>query len=71
MTLGGEYYNDEGKLVFDSEGLQRFFQQIYDNANTTKITPQNLTQVAWDTINTMVGDGTAFAYYVLCTLLPM
>lgn len=20
-TLGGEYYNDEGKLVFDSEGL--------------------------------------------------
>lgn len=63
QTLGGEYYNDEGKLVFDSEGLQRFFQEIYDNANTTKITPQNLTQTTWDTINTMVGDGTAFAYY--------
>ena len=39
------------------------FQEIYDNANTTKITPQNLTQTTWDTINTMVGDGTAFAYY--------
>ena len=39
-TLGGEYYNDEGKLVFDSEGLQRFFQEIYDNANTTKILPR-------------------------------
>ncbi len=62
-TLGGEYYNAEGKLVFDSEGLQRFFQEIYDNANTTKITPQNLTQSTWATINTMVGDGTAFAYY--------
>lgn len=46
-----------------AEGLQRFFQEIYDNANTTKITPQNLTQTTWDTINTMVGDGTAFAYY--------
>ena len=63
QTLGGEYYNDEGKLVFDSEGLQRFFQEIYDDANVTKITPQNLTQTTWDTINTMVGDGTAFAYY--------
>ena len=62
-TLGGEYYNDAGQLVFDTEGLTRFFQQIYDNANVTKITPQNITQTTWDTINTWVGDGTAFSYY--------
>lgn len=63
MTLGGEYISEDGKLVFDSEGLQRFFQEIYDNANVTKITPTNLSQMGWPTINKMVGDGTAFAYY--------
>lgn len=63
MTLGGQYYNDEGKLVFDSEGLLRFFTTIYDNANVTKITPSNLCQIDWNTINEMVGTGEAFSYY--------
>ena len=63
QTLGGEYYNAEGKLVVDTQGLTRFFQDIYNNANVTKITPTNLNQMGWDSINKMVGDGTAFAYY--------
>ncbi|MBS4784936.1 MAG: extracellular solute-binding protein [Clostridiales bacterium] len=63
MTLGGEYVSEDGKLLFDNEGILRFFQEIYDNANTTKITPTNLSQMGWPTINAMVGDGTAFAYY--------
>ncbi len=63
QVLGGSYYNDEGTLVFDEAGLTRFFQFTYDNANTTKITPPDLNQMGWDTINKMVATGEAFAYY--------
>ncbi len=62
-VLGGEYFNEDGKLVVDSEGLLRFFQFTYDNANTTNITPKDLNQQGWTSINTMVGDGSAFSYY--------
>ena len=62
-ALGGEYYDENGKLVFDEQGILRFLQMTYDNANTTKITPPNLNQLGWDTINKMVGNGEAFAYY--------
>jgi Maltose-binding periplasmic proteins/domains len=61
-VLGGQYF-DGNTLVFDSEGLLRFFQFTYDNANVTKITPQNLNQMGWTTINKMVGSGESFAYY--------
>lgn len=63
QALGGEYYDENGTLVFDEAAILRFFQLTYDNANTTKITPQNLNQLGWDTINKMVGTGEAFAYY--------
>lgn len=62
-ALGGEYYDENGKLVFDEQAILRFLQMTYDNANTTKITPPNLNQLGWDTINKMVGNGEAFAYY--------
>ena len=62
-TLGGEYYNEDGKLVFDEEAILRFFEYIYENANIKKITPQDLNQMGWGTINEMVGSGEAFAYY--------
>ncbi|MBS6953845.1 MAG: extracellular solute-binding protein [Enterocloster asparagiformis] len=62
-ALGGEYYNDQSQLVFDSQGILKFFQFTYDNAQTRKITPDNLNQLGWDTINKMVGTGEAFAYY--------
>lgn len=62
-VLGGEYYDENGKLVFDEQGLKRFFEFTYDNANVSKITPQDLNQMGWDTINSMVGNGEAFAYY--------
>lgn len=62
-ALGGEYYDETGKLVFDEAAILRFLQMTYDNANTTKITPSNLNQLGWDTINKMVGTGEAFAYY--------
>ena len=62
-VLGGEYYDETGKMVFDEEALLRFFEFTYDNANVSKITPQDLNQQGWGSINTMVGDGSAFAYY--------
>ena len=62
-TLGGRYYDENGKLVFDEAGVQRFFQFIYDAANTLEITPHDLSQQGWPAINTMVGDGSCFAYY--------
>lgn len=62
-VLGGEYYDEKGTLVFDEAGLTRFFKMTYDNANVTKITPKNLNQMGWTTINTMVGSGESFAYY--------
>ena len=62
-ALGGRYYNEEGQLVFDEAGITRLFQYLYDNAQTTKITPENLNQMGWDTINQMVGTGEAFAYF--------
>lgn len=62
-ALGGEYYDENGNLVFDEAAILRFLQFTYDNANTTKITPENLNQLGWDTINKMVGTGEAFAYY--------
>ena len=63
QTLGGRYYDENGKLVFDEEGVLRFFQFIYDAANTYEITPHDLSQQGWPAINTMAGDGTCFAYY--------
>lgn len=63
QTLGGQYYDETGKLVFDEAGITRFFQFTYDNANVKKITPPDLNQMGWDTINKMVGNGEAFAYY--------
>jgi len=62
-ALGGVYSDEKGTLVFDETGLKRFFQFTYDNANVTKITPQNLNQMGWTTINKAVGSGDAFAYY--------
>jgi inositol-phosphate transport system substrate-binding protein len=62
-TLGGRYYDENGKLVFDEAGVLRFFQFIYDAANVTEITPHDLSQQGWPAINTMVGDGTCFSYY--------
>lgn len=61
--LGGEYYGDDGQLIFDEAALTRFFQFTYDNANVSKITPPDLNQMGWDTINKMVASGDAFAYY--------
>lgn len=60
---GTAHYNDKGQLVVDKETVTRFFQFIYDAANTSKITPQDLTQQQWTSIQKMVGDGTAFSYY--------
>ncbi len=62
-VLGGEYYDETGKLVFDEQGILRFFQFLYDNANVKKITPPDLNQMGWTTINTMVGNGDSFCYY--------
>ena len=62
-AVGGKYYDEEGNLVFDEAGITRLFQLLYDNAQTTKITPTNLNQMGWDTINKMVGTGEAFAYF--------
>lgn len=62
-ALGGQYYDENGTLVFDEAAILRFLTFTYENANTTKITPQNLNQLGWDTINKMVGTGEAFAYY--------
>ena len=62
-TLGGRYYDENGTLVFNEEGVKRFFQFIYDAANTLEITPHDLSQQGWPAINKMAGDGTSFAYY--------
>ena len=62
-ALGGSYYTDDNKLLIDQEGLLRFFQFTYDNVHVRHITPENLNQMGWTTINTMVGTGEAFAYY--------
>lgn len=63
QTLGGRYYDENGTLVFDEDAMLRFFQFMYDAANVTEITPHDLAQQGWPSINTMVGDGTCFAYY--------
>ena len=63
QTLGGRYYDENSTLVFDEDAMLRFFQFIYDAANTLEITPHDLAQQGWPSINTMVGDGTCFAYY--------
>lgn len=63
MTLGGRYYDENGTLVFDQDALLRFFQFTYDNVHVKGITPPNLNQMGWTTINAMVGTGEAFAYY--------
>ena len=62
-AVGGEYYDENGKLVFDEAGIKRMFDLLYDNAQVSKITPENLNQMGWDTINKMVGTGEAFAYF--------
>lgn len=62
-AVGGEYYDENGKLVFDEAGILRLFQLLYNNAQVSKITPENLNQMGWDTINKMVGTGEAFAYF--------
>lgn len=62
LTLGGHYV-ENSTLVFDEEAMLRYFQFIYDAANTWEITPHDLSQQGWPAINAMAGDGTAFAYY--------
>jgi inositol-phosphate transport system substrate-binding protein len=62
-TLGGEYYTDEGQLVFDEAGLLRTYEFFYRNANETGITPPNSSQLGWNTINQTVGNGDTFAYF--------
>lgn len=62
-ALGGTYYDENNKLVLDTAAVQEFYQFTYDNAQVKKITPDNLNQLGWDTINKMVGTGEAFAYY--------
>lgn len=62
-VLGCQFYNEDGTLVFDDEGLLRFFTMTYKNANETKITPNNLNQMGWTSINKLVGSGDCFAYY--------
>lgn len=63
LADGGIYYDDNAQLTFDEAGTARMLQRLYDNAQTTKITPNNLNQMGWDTINKMVGTGEAFAYF--------
>lgn len=62
-AMGGDYYNDQGQLVFDETGIHRMFELLYNNAQVSRITPDNLNQMGWDTINKMVGTGEAFAYF--------
>lgn len=62
-AVGGEYYNENGQLVFDEAGILRMFELLHKNAQVSKITPENLNQMGWDTINKMVGTGEAFAYF--------
>lgn len=62
-ALGGTYYDENNRLVLDTAAILEFYQFIYDNAQVKKITPDNLNQLGWDTINKMVGTGEAFAYY--------
>lgn len=62
-ALGGEYFNADGKTVLDEEGLLKFFTHLDDNVRDSKVTPDNLNQMGWDTINRIVGTGEAFAYY--------
>ena len=63
MALGGRFYDENATLVFDTDAILRFFQFTYDNVHVRHITPTNLNQMGWTTINTMVGTGEAFAYY--------
>ncbi len=62
-AVGGSYFDENGKLVFDEQGITRLFDTLYTNAQVTKITPDNLNQMGWGTINEMVGTGKAFAYF--------
>lgn len=62
-AVGGHYYNDDAQLVFDEAGITRLFETLYTNAQIAKITPDNLNQMGWSTINEMVGTGKAFAYF--------
>ena len=50
-TLGGRYYDENGTLVFNEEGVKRFFQFIYVAANTLEITRHDLSQQVWPAIN--------------------
>lgn len=62
-AVGGTYYDENNQLVFDEAGILRMFELLYNNAQVSKITPDNLNQMGWDTINKMVGTGEAFAYF--------
>ncbi len=62
-VLGGEYYDENGQLLIDEQGVKTFFQFMYDQANVSKITATDLSQQGWDTINSSVGSGETFAYY--------
>lgn len=62
-ALGGTYFDENNKLVFDQDGILRMFELLYHNTQVSKITPDNLNQMGWDTINKMVGTGEAFAYF--------
>lgn len=62
-AMGGIYYDENNQLVLDTAAVKEFYQFTYDNAQVKRITPDNLNQLGWDTINNMVGTGEAFAYY--------
>lgn len=62
-AVGGTYYDEYNQLVFDEAGILRMFELLYNNAQVSKITPDNLNQMGWDTINKMVGTGEAFSYF--------
>lgn len=60
---GSAHYTEEGKLLVKKDVLIRFFQFMYDAANTLEITPKDLSQQQWTSIQKMVGEGSAFSYY--------
>lgn len=63
VVLGGQYYDEKGTLVFDREGLKRFFQLTYDDSNVREITPHNLNQQVWTEVEKRIYTGDAFSYY--------
>jgi inositol-phosphate transport system substrate-binding protein len=63
VEMGGTYYDENGNLVFDEEATKRFFQFTYDNSVTNKLSPTNMAQMGWDSIDEAVAKGESFGYY--------